>query len=254
MRACAAGRAVLCGALLLGGCESTIAQGLDEPQANLILVTLEGHEIGGSKEQVATPGGDPTFEVRVSSDDVGRALAVLRAADLPRASEPGLADVFGEGSLVPTATEERARYAAAIAGELAGSIESIDGVLDARVHVAIPEPRGFALDDERPRPRASVLIKHLPGEPPYDIVQIRSLVAGAVHGMAPEDVAVVGVPGPPAPVLTGSLVRVGPISVTRGSSFALKAVLGTALALDVVLAAALVVLWTRRRRTLSAAA
>ena len=250
MRSLAARGAVLWAALLLGGCESTIAEGLDETQANLILVTLEAHEIGGDKQRVSAAGGDPSWEVRVSNDDVGPALAVLRAADLPRAEEPGFADVFGEGSLVPTATEERARYGAALAGELAASIEAIDGVLDARVHVAMPEPRDFALDQEPPRPRASVLIKHLPGAPPYDETQIRSLVAGAVHGMAPEDVAVVGVAGPREPVLAGSLVRVGPISVTRGSSFALKAVLGTALGLDLVLAAALIVLWTRRRRAL----
>ena len=241
---------MLAAALLLAGCQSTIASGLDEAQANRIVVALDSHGIGADKSRVAAGTDEPRWEIDVATDDVGRALAILRAADLPRAAEPGIGDVFGEGSLVPTATEERARYAVGLAGELAASIESIDGVLDARVHVAIPEARDFALDEAPPRPRASVLIKHRPGPPPYDESQIRALVAGAVHGMQPEDVAVVGVPGPAAPEATGSLVRVGPISVTRGSSGALKSVLGAALGLNLILAAALVLVWVRRRRPL----
>ena len=249
MKAIAA-RAVLLGALgIAAGCDATVASGLAEGEANRILVALEAQDIGADKLRIAAGTDETLWDVTVAPDDVGRALAVLRAADLPRAPEPGINEVFGEGSLVPTATEERARYAAALAGELAASIEAIDGVLDARVHVAIPEVRDFALDDAPPAPRASVLIKHRPGEPPYDEVEIKALVAGAVDGMTAENVAVVGVPGPATPEPTASsLVRVGPISVTRGSAFALKAMLGGALLLNLLLAAALIFVSMRKRR------
>lgn len=237
-------------AVLLVGCESTIASGLPEEQANRIVLVLDESGIGASKDRLPGSGDEALWEVTVPAGDVARSLAVLRAADLPRHPEPGIGEVFGEGSLVPTATEERARYAAALAGDLASSIEAIDGVLDARVHVAIPEARDFALDEEPPRPRASVLIKYRPGDAPYEEAAIQALVAGAVHGMRPEDVAVVGVPGPARPESGASLVRVGPIAVTQGSSAALKTILGAALGLNLVLAVALVLVWMRRRRPL----
>src|SRR5690606_28919827 len=110
-------------------------------------------------EPGASSGG---YRVLVASDEVAAALSVLRAEELPRAPEPGLHDVFGRASLVPTATEERARLTAALGGELARSVESIDGVLDARVHVALPDASELPLDVAPPRPRASVLVRHRP--------------------------------------------------------------------------------------------
>jgi type III secretion protein J len=238
-------------ALSAAACESTIATGLDETQANAVVVALDERGIGAGKDAIGT-GEDATYDVRVASDDVARALSVLNATDLPRAREPGIAEVFGEGSLVPTATEERARYVAAMGGELARSIEAIDGVLDARVHVALPERRDFALDEERPRPRASVLIKHRPGRAPYDAREIAALVAGAVPEMLPEDVAIVAVEAPAARGELASLVRIGPIAVSHGSAPILKSVLGVSLGLHAVLAIALLVLVLRRRRDANA--
>ena len=240
--------AVVAGLLLCAACDATIASGLDEGQANDIMVALDARGIGAAKEREGGASDEPSFEVRVPPADVGRALAVLRAAELPRRPEAGFDEVFGEASLVPTATEERARYVAALGGELARSIETIDGVLDARVHVALPDQRDFVLDDERPAPRASVLVKYAPGDPPYDERSVRALVAGAVHGLSLDDVAVIGVPGPAPRGGTAALVRVGPVAVSQGSATTLKAVLGGSLGLHVLMAGLLVFVMLRRRR------
>lgn len=237
---------LLLAALLASGCQAPIESDLSEAQANEILVALHAHGIGADKDRAE--GSDDGFEVWVAADDVSTALSVLRATEVPRRHEPGLSEVFGEGSLVPTATEERARYAAALGGELARSVERIDGVLDARVHVAIPDARHFALDEARPRPRASVLIRHRPGEAPFEEDAIRALVAGAVDGMEAADVAVVSVAAPPPPAAAPNLVNVGPIAVTRGSASALKGVLGGAIGLNLLLALCLIGVVLRRRR------
>jgi len=241
-------RAALLAAVCLAACDATIAGGLSEQQANDVMVALDGQGVSATKEREEGGRGEPKFHVDVSPDDVPRALGVMRAADLPRTAEPGLAEVFGHGGLVPTATEERARYIAALGGDLALSIEAIDGVLDARVHVALPDAREAPLDAPSPRPRASVLIKYRRGRAPYDPQSIRALVAGAVQGMEAADVAVVGVPAPRARRPRASLVRIGPVAVTRASAPALKAILGGALVMDVVLALALVLVLARRRR------
>lgn len=235
--------------VVLAGCEATVESGLTEQQANQVVVALHDNDIGAQKERDEGTGDGARYRVTVAPDAVAPALSVLRAAELPRRSDPGLEEVFGTGSLVPTATEERARYVAALGGELARSIEAIDGVLDARVHVAVPESRDFALDGEQPRPRASVLIKHRSGKLPYSPDSIRELVAGAVEGMEPGNVAVVPVAGsPPDGGDSSGLVHLGPIAVTEGSAPVLKGVLATAFGLHIVLAGCLVFVVMRRRR------
>lgn len=234
----------------LVGCDAALESGLTETQADAVVVALHGQGIGA--EKVPGASNDPGFEVRVAADDVGPALRVLREAGLPAAEEPGIHDVFGEGGLVPTATEERARYAVALGGELAATLERIDGVLDARVHVALPDRRLTLMDDAPQRPRASVLLKHHRGRPPYDAEQVRALVAGAVDGMLPADVSVMSVIAPPPSDSRQALVKLGPVSVTRGSSGALRTILIASLAVHAILALLLVGVVSRARRRVGA--
>jgi type III secretion protein J len=148
---------------------------------------------------------------------------------------------------VATPNEERARWAAATAGELSRSLERIAGVSDARVHVA-PAETPLALDAS-PRPaKASVLVRRKAGAPPIDEAAVRALVAGAVDGLAPEHVVVTQTPLQAGAPHVAGLVHVGPISVTRSSALALKLVLGGALAFDLLLAVAVIALWRDRRR------
>jgi type III secretion protein J len=243
-------RNFLCAAfavVTLTGCETVIEESLSEEQANAVVVALDEQGIGATKARSEGGASGATYRIAVGNDDVSRALSVLRSAELPRALDPGLATVFGEPGLVPTATEERARYTAALGGDISRSIESIDGILDARVHIALPDTRDLALDEEAPHPRASVMIKYRGAQAPYDVQAVRSLVAGAVQGLRVEDVAVVGVAAHALGPQRASLVHVGPVAVSRGSAMAFKAILGTALALDVILAAVLILLIMRKR-------
>ncbi|NOY91048.1 MAG: secretion protein [Deltaproteobacteria bacterium] len=235
--------------MLAVACQSTLQGDLSESQANAIVSALHTQHIGATKERDEGGGGSETsYRVQVQNDDVGEALNVLRAQNLPAIPERGLEDVFGEGGLVPTVTEERARYVAALGGELSRSLEVMDGVLEARVHIGLPEAHDFALDEERPRPRASVLLKHRLGSPP-DRASVAALVAGAVERLRPEDVAVVLVPVAAPTPSPAALVQLGPLTVTRGSAPALRAILGGALSLHLLLAGLLVFVLLRSRRT-----
>ncbi len=229
---------------LAAGCQATIASELDEAQANAVVVALDGNGIGATKER--SPGTD-AWDVLVPNDDVGPALSVLRSVNLPREEAPGLAEIFGEPALIPTATEERARWVAAQSGELARSIEGMDGVLDARVHLALTMGRDRAFDEERPAPRASVLVRKTPTATVQDEA-IRALIAGAIPDLAAESVAVVTVEVAPATTRQASLVHIGPIAVTQGSAPILKATLGGAFTLSALLALALLLTWVRLRR------
>lgn len=236
---------VLALVVLLAGCEAELAAGLPDEQAGVLVVALD--EAGIASGRALDGASDPPrYRVTVAPDDVADALAVMRAEGLPRQVPPGLAETFGEGSLVPTPTEERARLAAALSGELARSIEEIDGVLLARVHLALPEPLTLSLDTPPPEPRASVLIRYRGEVAPYDEGAVRRLVAGAIEHLSEVNVAIVGVRSAPRPELERRLAQIGPIAVTRGSASTLKVVLGASFALNVLVVLALVVVVRRR--------
>ena len=91
-------------------------------------------------------------------------------------------------------------------------------MLDARVHLAPGSDP--SLSNEAPRrPTASVLIRHATEAPPLDEARVRSLVAGAVEGMRPEDVAVIFVRRAPRPLPPQRATRLGAITVTAGSGY-----------------------------------
>lgn len=244
-------RALALAALCAGCGDVAVLQGVAEPEANRALAALDRAGVAAEKDRDEPGAGEgATFRVGVARADAARAVAVLAAHALPRREEPGFAETYGARSLVQSGAEERARAAQAVAGELARSLEAIDGVLDARVHVAVPEAADVALDGAgAPRPTASVLVRYAAARPPYDDAAVRRLVAGAVAGMRPEDVTVVGVARAPDPTLAAPrLARVGPIAVAPGSAGTLRGALAVLLTTNLLLAAALIWrVWGARR-------
>ena len=92
-----------------------------------------------------------------------------------------------------------------------------------------------------------MLLRREAGSSPVAEPQVRALVAGAVEGLAADQVAVIQSSAPAPRASNPKLVRLGPIEVTRRSATALRALLGAALALDLVLAVALIAVVYRRR-------
>jgi type III secretion protein J len=218
--------------LLLAACATGCAReellhGLDEAQANEVVRALDESGIGSGKSR--DEGAEGRFVVAVRGKDAPRARQVLAERELPRARPPGFAEVFAGGSMVPTPAEEHARYLYALAGELARSVEAIDGVVEARVHVGVSRPDPLR-PGPPPPPRAAVLVKCRPAS--CAAVRglehgIRSLVAGATEGLDASGVAVVvtaaaagETPGEPARRGRSSLL-VAVAAVTGAAALAL---------------------------------
>jgi len=187
--------------LLAAGCgPDALVHGVEEGQANQILVALDEAGIHAEKER--DEGGEGTWRVEVDAADAGRAHRILAERELPRSRPPGFGEVFGKGSMVPTPTEERALYLHALSGELARSVEAIDGVIEARVHLALPSQDPLRAEPAPPG-RAAVLLKARAGtRPRLEALApgIQSLVAGAVAGLEAAAVSVVvAEAAPPAP-------------------------------------------------------
>jgi type III secretion protein J len=240
------GRLSLLFALFLVGCAVPVAAGLDETDANRIVVTLDRARIDATKE--ADPGGEGKLRVTVARDDVPRALAAMQGEGLPRPQPRGVLDTLDKGALVPSAAQEHAQLVAGMAGDIERTLEGVDGVLRARVHLNVP-----AKDPLRDAPAgkstASVLVEHRGTTPPLAPDAVQRLVAGGVGGLAPTDVAVVMIPRV-APAHTGEtdLAHVGPIAVARGSLRPLQGVLVALVLLVAALAVATLLLYTRLAR------
>jgi type III secretion protein J len=239
-------RRLLVLAILAGGCAVPVQHGLDEPAANEVVTALERAGIAASKAR--DEGAEAGFVVRVAGSDGSRAMELLRSLGLPRSRRSGLAELYGQPSLVPTATEERARFLEALGSELERTLETIDGVVSARVHLVLAESDPLALDGKPRVPaQAAVLLKiGGGGAPPLKEAEVQRLVAGSVPGLEPAAVAVVVTPAPAwSGAAAPALVAVGPVRIAAGSRGVLLGTLGALTGTVAVLA--LVLLFLARR-------
>ena len=99
--------AVLVLAAALAGCaREELLHGLDERQASEVLVALDERGVAASK--LREDGAEERWRVEVERGEATRAHRILAERDLPRARAPGVSELFGKGSMVPTPTEEHA--------------------------------------------------------------------------------------------------------------------------------------------------
>lgn len=236
--------------IALAGCSANVLHGVDERAANEATAALERAGIGAEKvaeESAGAAGTTSTFTVRVASGDSSRAIDLLHALGLPRERRRGLAETYGQPSLIPTPSEERARYLSATAGEIEKTLETLDGVLGARVHLVLEDADPLALDAKPREPaRAAVLLKTRPGAPAIAERDVQRLVAGSVAGLDPAAVAVIVTTAvDPLEGAGAPLAPLGPLRITAGTRPVLIGVLAAALALLVLMATLLLVLARR---------
>jgi len=176
---------------LAAACTSRLVGGLEEKEAIRILGVLEEQGIWAEKEKEVR-GREVSWEVVVGSESLTAARKALQGAGLPKQKRAGMERLLETGGIIPTAEELSSRKAAAIGEELSGTIETLGGVVEARVLIALPESSAFSSlsEEEAVEGTASVLIRHR-GKPSFDPSDVQRLVAGSVSGMKAEDVTVV---------------------------------------------------------------
>jgi type III secretion protein J len=231
--------------LALAGCSVPVVGALDDGEASRVVVALDHASVDATKEP--DPAAEGRWRVLVARDDVPRALTTLRDEGLPRVQPPGVLDAVGKGALVPSEAAEHAQLVVGMAGDLTRTLESVDGVLSAHVHLNVPPPN--PLRDEAPaRGTASVLLEHRGSTPPLSADSVQRLVAGGVAGMLPTDVTVVMISRTAPSTSAGALGHVGPIAVARTSLRELQGALVGLMALVAALAGATLVLYSRLSR------
>ena len=171
--------------------ENEILHGLDEREANGILVVLDSKEIDARKEK--EEGRVVAWKVVVPSKYAAEARSILVDFELPKRKSVRLAEVFAEGGMIPTASEEKAKMLVGIQGEIEQKLKLIPGVLDVHAQVVIPNKEAVRdVNTARPQATASVVVVYEPigGKIPYAVEDIQKAVSASVEGMTPAMVTV----------------------------------------------------------------
>ena len=178
---------VVAAALLLAGCdkETTLHAGLAERQANLVMAALLDAGIDCHK----SPGEEGTWDVTVVESRFADAVNLLEKAGLPRQPHQGVGEVFKKTGMISSPSEERIRFMDALAQDLAKTISSIDGVVDARVHVVLPENDPFARH-ALPSSAAVAIRSRWDADLTDVIPSVKGLVKNAIEGLAYEKIQV----------------------------------------------------------------
>ena len=142
--------------------------------------------------------------VSVPASDMARARMVLAETGIPIEGDPGW-ELFDESTgLAMNSFMQRVNRLRAMEGELARSIQTLEGVQSARVHLVLPEREAFSR--ERPSPRASVIVRPVPGRAisRKQATAVRNLVASSVAELDLNRVTVLSASGEVILAETGS--------------------------------------------------
>ncbi|MES2754250.1 MAG: flagellar basal-body MS-ring/collar protein FliF [Pseudomonadota bacterium] len=167
---------------------------LSTPPQKTLFSQLTDADKGAVSQALTQAGIESTIDdagaLSVADEDFHKARMLLASQDLPKAT-PGGYQILDNLPMGVSRAVEGERLRQARESELAKSIEEIDAVAEARIHLAIPEASVFVRDSAGPS--ASVMIKLNAGRSLGE-AQVRSivnLVASSVPGLKPEAVTIV---------------------------------------------------------------
>jgi len=130
-------------------------------------------------------------QVTVPANRYHEARIYLASKGLPKTAATGLDALKDQSAMTTSQFMEQVRYNSAMEQELARSIQQIESIQTARVHLATTKPSVFVRD--RTPPKASVVITPQAGRSvsPMQVQAIVHLVASSVPMLTPENVAIV---------------------------------------------------------------
>lgn len=156
--------------------------GLDNKDAAAVVEKLTEMKIKYKLEDNGTT-------ISIPADIKDSTRLKLAAENIPR-GESGF-ELFEQSSFGETQTDKKVKYQAALQGELARSIQSLEKIKAAKVNLALPEETLFS--DNQQETKASVVINTRDDKKltPKEVQAITNLVANSVKDLKPENVVIV---------------------------------------------------------------
>ena len=172
---------------------------LKSPDYQLLYANLSNEDAGAVVEKLKSQ--KVPYEVtnngrtiRVASDMIHEVRLQLASEGLPEGSDVGL-EIFEDTPLGMTDFIQKLNFQRALQGELTRTINSLDAVSQARVHLVIPKDNLFR--KEKPKGKASVTLKIKSGKSLSEgqIQGIVHLVSASVGSIQASDVVIVDLKG-----------------------------------------------------------
>lgn len=119
--------------LALSACkDEPLLKGLDQTQSNEVIATLQRNNIDASKADKGKSG----YSISVKKADIPAAVDLLKIHALPSRPRMEISQLFPSDALVSSPRAEKARLYSAIEQRLEQSLQTMEGVLSARIHVS----------------------------------------------------------------------------------------------------------------------
>lgn len=190
-------RKALPGAVLLGGAGIAAAAWLSfQTPAQLPLFQgLAEADKAAVADALQSAGVDyrldaATGSITVGESDVHKARMMLASQGLPKAAPSGDAVISGLPMGSSRAVEDQTLKGAREA-DLARTIEAIDAVKSARIHLAVAQPSVFVRDDTKSAASVMLTLQQGRSLSSAQVDAIQHLIASSVPGLSPEQVSVV---------------------------------------------------------------
>ena len=165
---------------------STLEAGIDPAQTGKITSTLAAQGVSYQLQNGGTA-------IAVNSSQTAQARVALATAGLLTTQQPGFS-LLNSQQLGQSNFQQQVTYERALEGQLAQTIETIDGVTSATVNLVIPNSQDQLFSDQTQAATASVLLggSQLPSSSVRGVAQ---LVASSVPGLSINKVTVTGSDG-----------------------------------------------------------
>src|SRR3954471_10002529 len=181
--------------------KTILFSGLESRDASAVTAKLDGMAVKYDVKEGGT--------ILVPADQVTKLRMALAQDNLPAAGVGyeifDKSDAFGTTAFVQNINHQRA-----LEGELSRSMQTIEGIQAARVHLVVPEQQVFARNEQQPS--ASVVLKTAGKLDRGQVQAIQHLVAAAVSGLSADRVAIVDDRGN---LLAGGDDKSGPDALAR---------------------------------------
>ena len=165
------------------------------PEYELLFANLTPEDAAKIVEKLKEEGTPYKLErggaaVLVSSKKVYELRLELASQGLPKSTGVGY-EIFDKTNIGMSDFVQKLNYRRALEGELTRTIQQLDEVHQARIHIVIPESKLF--EEDQQEPTASIVLRLRPSATlsKAQIQGICHLIASSVEGLGPESVTIV---------------------------------------------------------------
>ncbi|HXC24221.1 MAG TPA: hypothetical protein VNU28_06525, partial [Solirubrobacteraceae bacterium] len=166
---------------------TTLVSGIDPSQTGKMTSTLSEHGVSYELQNNGTA-------LAVQSNQTAEARVALAGAGLLGNTQPDFS-LFEKQSLGESNFQQQVTYQRALQGQLAETIDSVQGVSGAQVELVLPSSQSQVFGESQGASSAAVLLSGTTSLPPASVQGIAQLVSSSVPGLALSKVTITDASG-----------------------------------------------------------